>query len=706
MASALIGALRVTLGLDSAAFEKGASDIERRSKGLTRDIKAMGKQWQGIGKTLSAAITAPVLGAAAAIAKMGHDMAKEAKDMRTAAQVAGEGFEEFQRQAYASKSVGIEFDKLGDIFKDVRERVGEFVVSGSGPLQDAFDAVKGKVKLTVDELRGLSGKDALQLIVSRMEQAKLSTEEMSFVLESLGSDATNLLPLLKDNGKAFDELGGKAAIISEGDAAALKEYTDAQLEMENSFRKLTIAVMKSGLLDAITDLVTQVSGFVSRLSETNPTVLKFGLAIAAIGAVVGPVIAGLGAIISATSAFSGVLVTIAGSSGLLVAVKAGLIGMAAALGPILIPIAAVTAAVSAVVAAWYYWDEIVPIVRNLYIGVKTWLQDKLGAVFDWVNDKVKSVERGFYWLYDKVVGNSWVPDMVERIGGEMAKLQTLMVDPALKATQKTEEAFRALAGEVNAILDRLFPRIAALNSMKADLAKIDAGEKAGVINPETAEEARRRLRREGAGLDVEKRKVEVSDALLNTPSLVAGMDDVTKAMDRLADRTRVQTVRVAESFKDMAEKTMSAFRSMVDAIQGGGFLNILDAAVGLFLQVGSTGLLGKKLAKNINSTPAVPGYASGTNSAARGLAMVGERGPELVQFRGGERVYDAQRTRGMMAGGDRLQVEVVANNNGFGAVVRNHAGQVVAEAAPSLMQGSAQVTQRKFAYRQSRSVFG
>mgnify|MGYP000847837250 CR=1 FL=1 len=43
------------------------------------------------------------------------------------------------------------------------------------------------------------------------------------------------------------------------------------------------------------------------------------------------------------------------------------------------------------------------------------------------------------------------------------------------------------------------------------------------------------------------------------------------------------------------------------------------------------------------------GYASGTRSARRGLAWVGERGPELVRFNGGERVWstiDSQRMAG------------------------------------------------------------
>lgn len=55
------------------------------------------------------------------------------------------------------------------------------------------------------------------------------------------------------------------------------------------------------------------------------------------------------------------------------------------------------------------------------------------------------------------------------------------------------------------------------------------------------------------------------------------------------------------------------------------------------------------------------GYASGTNSAAPGLALVGERGPELVSFRGGEQVIPAQFLPGGRGGGD---VHVHLHNEG------------------------------------------
>jgi len=45
----------------------------------------------------------------------------------------------------------------------------------------------------------------------------------------------------------------------------------------------------------------------------------------------------------------------------------------------------------------------------------------------------------------------------------------------------------------------------------------------------------------------------------------------------------------------------------------------------------------------------VPGYAGGTTSALPGVAIVGEAGPELVNFRGGEAVYTANETSQILA---------------------------------------------------------
>ena len=57
-------------------------------------------------------------------------------------------------------------------------------------------------------------------------------------------------------------------------------------------------------------------------------------------------------------------------------------------------------------------------------------------------------------------------------------------------------------------------------------------------------------------------------------------------------------------------------------------------------------------------------FADGTNSASRGLAVVGEAGPELVNFRGGEQVLNAHNTQKALngMGGNTNNFNVTFNN--------------------------------------------
>ncbi len=61
-----------------------------------------------------------------------------------------------------------------------------------------------------------------------------------------------------------------------------------------------------------------------------------------------------------------------------------------------------------------------------------------------------------------------------------------------------------------------------------------------------------------------------------------------------------------------------------------------------------------KIGFDVGNMPSLPGqkYASGTNSAAPGVALVGEQGPELVMMGGGETVLTAGQTRTALAGGN------------------------------------------------------
>lgn len=670
----VIARMALQLTLDAAALAEGADMAEKRFNEMRGKFEKIGAQVSGIGKKMSIGITAPIVAAGVAMRGAVNGLVDDAKEMRIAADVAGEGFESFQRLAYGAQSVGIEADKLGDIFKDVRDKIGDFQATGAGPMADFFENIAPKVGLAKDAFVGLSGKDGLQLYYNSLVAAGVSSSEMAFYMEAIASDATNLIPLLQDSGKAFDELGDKAKIISKDDAAQLQAYADAGREMDNAMRGVTIAIVNSGLLDAITELITGAAAWVEKLGKLNPDIIKWGVAIAGVAAAIGPVLVALGSLITIGAPLLSFMKLLApaiglvGRSLLLLAANPVVLGFAAVLGGIYL--------------AWKNWDTIGPIVQRMVQAVKTWVVDRLGPILRAVLDPINAVKNGFRDLYIAVVGNSYVPDMVDEIGTEMKRLDQAMVDPAAKATKKTAEKFRELAQEVRGIMARLFPEVEQKLIYDAERKALES-----IKDPAARDAALNRLALEYDGEETPQR---LQLAFGQEP--LAEAKTFGKELEGLAERTRVTTVKIGKSFKDMADDTMSALNSMVSAIKGGGFLDILQGVIGMGLQLGSIGVFGKGIAANINK---IPGYANGTTSTQRGLAMVGEYGPELVQFSGGQRVYNNKDTMGMMGG--KLDVrpsplfEVFLNDK-------------LMSAAPSIIDAGANAGVNKMAWHNSRRL--
>ena len=126
---------------------------------------------------------------------------------------------------------------------------------------------------------------------------------------------------------------------------------------------------------------------------------------------------------------------------------------------------------------------------------------------------------------------------------------------------------------------------------------------------------------------------------------------MSNAMDEIAQD-------VADSVADM-DLNDEAMKSAQSTVQG-----FIDGAEGMMPRVkeayekvanaASDALAGANKRYNIDQKNGnIPGYAVGTESAAPGFAIVGENGPELVYFNGGETrsVTEVQLPGGSASGG-------------------------------------------------------
>lgn len=87
-------------------------------------------------------------------------------------------------------------------------------------------------------------------------------------------------------------------------------------------------------------------------------------------------------------------------------------------------------------------DVVVSVVRAMYTGIKEWLVDKLAGIIDSVREKVDAVTGFFGDMFDKVVGHSIVPDMVNRIAAEFDRMGVAMIDRTEAATTAVEKTLR------------------------------------------------------------------------------------------------------------------------------------------------------------------------------------------------------------------------------------------------------------------------
>lgn len=292
----VVGDIAVQVGADVSGLQDGMRKGSKAVKGFENNSAEMGRKFAKISVGIGLAAAA-ITGA---ITKMAADASKTAKEIQNLSNVSGIGVEAFQRLAVGGRAVGIEQEKLADIFKDVNDKFGDFMATGAGPLADFFENIAPAVGVTADQFARLSGPEALQLYVSSLEKAGVSQQQMTFYMEALASDATALVPLLADNGKEMRKLGDEA---QRSGRILGKDAVDAGTKLAATFSNagdILRTKFQSEILNsagAIDDLVTDnLPGFIEGLDNV-------ATAASIVARELGGVVSGIGSMIDAIGEF-------------------------------------------------------------------------------------------------------------------------------------------------------------------------------------------------------------------------------------------------------------------------------------------------------------------------------------------------------------------------------------------------------------------
>ena len=264
------------------AQDKTRQAFDSAKRGL-KGIESAGKSLKGAFSGLDKIVGLSALTGGVGIASIGvfaRSVASLGNEIDKLAKLSNTSTDDFQRLAFGAKTVGIEQDKLADIFKDVNDKVGEFIVTGSGPLKDFFEVIAPKVGVTAEAFAKLSGPQALQLYFDSLQKAGIEQKQVTFYMEALASDATALVPLLRDNGRAFKDLGDQAerfgAVMDSDAIRASKEFERNINTLEGALNGLKITI-GNAVIPTLTQLSNEFLIGIKNSDGFFDALLKYGL---------------------------------------------------------------------------------------------------------------------------------------------------------------------------------------------------------------------------------------------------------------------------------------------------------------------------------------------------------------------------------------------------------------------------------------------
>lgn len=483
MAEATIGALRVVLGADSAAFEKQMNDLSSKLQGIGNTLKVAGAG-------LTAGLTLPLLKFGQTALGAFEESEKAIAAVEAALKSTGgtAGFTSGQLQEMAAKLQSISTFDDDEILSKVTANMLTFGnVSGEAFDRAQLAALNLSARLGQDLQSsaiqvGKALNDPIKGIAALGRVGVQFSEDQKKVIKALmeTGDVAGAQKIILD--ELFKQFGGQAQAAANTTAGAWQQMTNSIGDAMEAVGAVIAPYVKM--------FAEFIKGLAEGFSSLDPSTQKFIIAIGGVAAAIGPVLFAIGLILPAITALGPVFALISAPVAIFVgaialvsytldafgisfeqqweAIKIAFSGVIEFMGhqieffkklftgdfagaweefkamvsgvlntvlnivETLFPgiTAAVQEGIGIVVRSFVGMkDAAIQAVIDLYYGVKDWLQDKMTAAFDYVIDKLGALSDAFWSVYNKVVGNSYIPDMVtestawlKQMGNSMDKI--------------------------------------------------------------------------------------------------------------------------------------------------------------------------------------------------------------------------------------------------------------------------------------------
>jgi len=454
MADIPLGRAVLKVTTDKSDYDAGIKDIKKGGKDLEKSFEDVGR---AVGRMVSFDVLSGMAADAVAATSAVTDMAERMG-------LSVEAVQEFQ---FAAQQTGASITDVGTAIGVMSKKLE------SGAAEKSLE----KIGLNIDAIKKMAPDQAFQAIAEKIAQIEDPMQRSAVAMDLFGKSGVKLVPMMGDLEGLRQKARDTGAVLS-GDLVAAGDrlgdtWDSVNTRLNNLKAQALLPVL--GLFEKMPGSMQLVAGAGVGLAGNLKDI---GLAVMAVG---GPT-AAIGMLSGALSSLGFLLTLPAG------AVVAAIVGIVAIwknwdkIGPIvkdvydtvktwmLDKLSALWEAmkdaltltiksiatmlkvggillnpVAGVVTVWKNWDQIADIAQKVYTAVKTWLVDKFAAVIQSIKDKVNAVTGVFKDMYDKVVGSSYVPDLLAGIAREFGRLDGVMVQPARIATDGVNGLFSSMS---------------------------------------------------------------------------------------------------------------------------------------------------------------------------------------------------------------------------------------------------------------------
>lgn len=275
---ALVGALRVTLGLDSAQFEAGTKRARAVAK---RDVGQIQQILGGVKTAFAGLATAATVAAFAGAAKRALDFAGGLGEL---AQQAGVSTRALQEYAAIGVEVGLTNDDVVSSFARLSKTIGQ-AQDGDKKASETFR------QLGID-VRGLTAEEAMPKLIAAFERIKSPTDQARVAADLFGRTAgAKLLPLLNMTSEGFEKARQSAhdfgLVLSEDAIKSADAASDALAKLNKVVEVNFAAAMSTGA-DGTAAFADELSRMISRLPNQVRALQEFAVAAASAMRFAGP----------------------------------------------------------------------------------------------------------------------------------------------------------------------------------------------------------------------------------------------------------------------------------------------------------------------------------------------------------------------------------------------------------------------------------